>query len=263
MTLHPFDDGNGRIARAVGDLYLTRADGSRQRYYSLSAEIQRERNAYYEALERTQKGSLDITAWLWWFLGVLERALKSAGSRLDDILAKARFWQRHGGLSLNERQAKVLNRLLARFEGNLTTSKWAALANCSPDTALRDTQGEGLLRAALPARHQSVAAHDRGRAHQVQRNAQDQHDRRDDAKAAEARSALAEARARQAELAGQRPAHRSGARPGRLPQRLRAAGTPGRRAPPPPPAAASFGKRRGAPSRQAWQDLPRAPIVEG
>ena len=148
VTLHPFDDGNGRIARAVGDLFLARADGSPQRFYSLSAQIQRERKDYYEVLERTQKGSLDVTDWLTWFLGTLERAVNNAQTTLDAVLFKARFWQRWAGTSLNERQVKLLNRLLDGFEGKLTSSKWAAIGKCSPDTALRDiTQllGLGLL----------------------------------------------------------------------------------------------------------------------
>lgn len=138
VTLHPFDDGNGRIARAVGDLFLARADGSPQRFYSLSAQIQRERTDYYDVLERTQKGTLDATGWLSWFLGTLGRAVASAQSTLDAVLVKARFWQRWAGTSLNERQVKLLGRLLDGFEGKLTSSKWAAIAKCSPDTALRD-----------------------------------------------------------------------------------------------------------------------------
>ena len=138
VTLHPFDDGNGRIARAVGDLFLARADGSPQRFYSLSAQIQRERKDYYDVLERTQKGTLDVTGWLSWFLGTLGRAIASAQTTLDAVLVKARFWQRWPGMSLNERQVKLLNRLLDGFEGKLTSSKWGAIAKCSPDTALRD-----------------------------------------------------------------------------------------------------------------------------
>ncbi len=138
VTLHPFDDGNGRIARAVGDLLLARADGSPQRFYSLSAQIQRERKAYYDILERTQKGSMDVTEWLRWFLDMLSQALGQAHGVLDAVLFKARFWQGLQGATFNERQVKVLNRLLDGFEGKLTTSKWAALANCSSDTALRD-----------------------------------------------------------------------------------------------------------------------------
>lgn len=138
VTLHPFDDGNGRLARAVGDLFLARADGSPQRFYSLSAQIQRERSAYYDVLERTQRGTMDVTEWLQWFLGALQRALESALHTLDAVLEKSRFWQRWAGTPLNERQVKILNRVLDGFEGKLTSSKWAALAKCSPDTALRD-----------------------------------------------------------------------------------------------------------------------------
>ncbi|MGN3964937.1 Fic family protein [Burkholderia gladioli] len=138
VTLHPFDDGNGRIARAVGDLFLARADGSSQRFYSLSAQIQRERKDYYDILERTQKGTLDVTDWLSWFLDTLGRAVASAQTTLEAVLVKARFWQRWAGTPLNERQVKLLNRLFDGFEGKLTSSKWAAIAKCSPDTALRD-----------------------------------------------------------------------------------------------------------------------------
>jgi len=138
VTLHPFDDGNGRIARAIGDLLLARADGSPQRFYSLSAQIQRERKVYYDILERTQKGTLDVTDWLAWFLAALHRAVDQAQHTLDAVLTKARFWQRFAGTPMNERQVKLLNRLLDGFEGKLTTSKWAAIAKCSPDTALRD-----------------------------------------------------------------------------------------------------------------------------
>jgi Fic family protein len=141
VTVHPFDDGNGRIARAVGDLFLARADGSPQRFYSLSAQIQRERKAYYDILERTQKRSMDVTEWLAWFLATLHRAVDEAQLSLDAVLAKTRFWQRWaapGSATLNERQVKLVNRLLDGFEGKLTSSKWAAIAKCSPDTALRD-----------------------------------------------------------------------------------------------------------------------------
>jgi Fic family protein len=138
VTLHPFDDGNGRIARAVGDLFLARADGGTQRFYSLSAQIQRERKAYYDILERTQKGTLEVTGWLSWFLGALLRAVDSARHTLDDVLAKARFWHRWAGTPLNERQVKLLNRLLDGFEGKLTSGKWADIGKCSADTALRD-----------------------------------------------------------------------------------------------------------------------------
>ena len=145
VTLHPFDDGNGRIARALGDLFLARADGSPQRFYSLSAQIQRERKAYYDILERTQKASLDVTEWLAWFLATLHRAVDQAQHTLDAVLAKTRFWQRWAApgsspdlAPLNERQVKLVNRLLDGFDGKLTSSKWAAIAKCSPDTALRD-----------------------------------------------------------------------------------------------------------------------------
>jgi len=138
VTLHPFDDGNGRIARAIGDLLLARADGNPQRFYSLSAQIQRERHSYYEILERTQKGSLEITGWLLWFLATLLRAVEAAHTVLDAVLAKAHFWQRWAATPMNARQTKLLNALLDGFDGKLTSKKWAAIAKCSPDTALRD-----------------------------------------------------------------------------------------------------------------------------
>ncbi len=149
VTLHPFDDGNGRIARAIGDLLLARADGSSQRFYSLSAQIQRERKAYYDILERSQKGTLDVTGWLAWFLDALYHAVDQAQHTLDAVLTKARFWRHWAATPLNERQVKLLNRLLDGFEGKLTSSKWAAIAKCSPDTALRDINdllARGLLR---------------------------------------------------------------------------------------------------------------------
>jgi Fic family protein len=138
VTLHPFDDGNGRIARAIGDLLLARADGSPERFYSLSAQIQRERKDYYDILERTQKGTLDITEWLAWFLDALHRAIDHAQLTLNVVLSKARFWQHWASTPFNERQVKLLSRLLDGFDGKLTSSKWAAIAKCSPDTALRD-----------------------------------------------------------------------------------------------------------------------------
>ena len=138
VTLHPFDDGNGRISRAVGDLFLARADGSAQRFYSLSAQIQRDRKAYYDVLQASQRASLDASAWLAWFLATLLRALHSAQHTLDGVLAKAQFWQRWAQTPLNGRQVKLLNRLLDGFDGPLTSRKWAAIAKCSPDTALRD-----------------------------------------------------------------------------------------------------------------------------
>jgi Fic family protein len=138
VTLHPFDDGNGRIARAVGDLMLARADHSPQRFYSLSAQIQRERKEYYAILERTQKSTLDVTGWLTWFLAAALRAVDHAHRTLDSVFVRTRFWQRWAGTALNERQTKLLNRLLDGFDGKLTSSKWASIAKCSPDTALRD-----------------------------------------------------------------------------------------------------------------------------
>ena len=138
VTVHPFEDGNGRIARAVGDMALARAEKSAQRFYSLSAQIQREREEYYDRLEATQKGDLDITAWLEWFLGCLLRAIQSADETLAQVLAKARFWQHWAGTPLNDRQIKLLNKLLDGFDGKLTSSKWAAIGKCSQDTALRD-----------------------------------------------------------------------------------------------------------------------------
>ena len=149
VTLHPFDDGNGRIARAIGDLLLARADGSPQRFYSLSAQIQHERKAYYDILERTQKRSMDVTEWLARFLDTLHRAVDQAQHTLDAVLTKTRFWQRWATTPLNERQVKLLNRLFDGFEGKLTSSKWAAIAKCLPDTALRDINdllARGVLR---------------------------------------------------------------------------------------------------------------------
>lgn len=138
VTLHPFDDGNGRIARGIGDLLMARADGSPQRFYSLSAQIQREQRDYYEILERTQKGTLEVTPWLKWFLETLRRAVAEAHHTLDAVFSKALFWQRWAAVPMNIRQVKVLNRVLDGFEGKLTSRKWAAIAKCSPDTALRD-----------------------------------------------------------------------------------------------------------------------------
>ena len=140
VTIHPFEDGNGRTARAVADMQLARADGSKQRFYSMSAQIQRERNVYYDILEKTQKGNLDITEWLLWFLDCLDRAIHFSEDSLSGIIRKARFWKSHQELSMNERQRKMINKLIDGFEGNLTTSKWAKIAKCSTDTALRDIQ---------------------------------------------------------------------------------------------------------------------------
>jgi Fic family protein len=138
VTIHPFDDGNGRIARAIADMVLARSEKSSQRFYSMSAQIRHERNDYYARLEHTQKGGLEITPWQDWFLNCLVRAIEGAGNTLGAVLDKARFWERFSKEPLNERQIKVLNRLLDGFEGKLTTSKWAKIAKCSQDTAYRD-----------------------------------------------------------------------------------------------------------------------------
>ena len=138
VTIHPFDDGNGRIARAIADLALARSEHSPQRFYSMSAQIREEREEYYNILERTQKGTLDVTPWMEWFLACLGRAIDSAQTTLSAVLQKARFWQTLRDVPINERQRVVLNRLLDGFEGNLTTSKWSKIATCSADTALRD-----------------------------------------------------------------------------------------------------------------------------
>jgi Fic family protein len=149
VTIHPFDDGNGRIARAIADWALARAEGSSQRFYSMSAQILLERNDYYAMLERTQKGTLDITPWMEWFLRCLGRAFDGTESTLAAVLRKARFWERHAQATINVRQRAILNRLLDGFAGTLTTTKWAALTKSSHDTALRDIQDlieQGLLK---------------------------------------------------------------------------------------------------------------------
>lgn len=138
VTLHPFEDGNGRMARAVADLLLARADGSPQRFYSMSAQIRNERKKYYDLLERTQRGTLDVTEWLGWFLACLRRALVASETTLATVLGKHRFWQMHAKTVLNHRQIKVLNKLFDGFEGHLTSSKYAKLAKASQDTASRD-----------------------------------------------------------------------------------------------------------------------------
>ncbi len=138
VTIHPFDDGNGRIARAIADQALARSEHSGQRFYSMSAQIRKEHCAYYDILEHTQKAGLDITSWLQWFLGCLDRAIDGARTILEAVLGKARFWEKHAGESFNDRQRIVVNRLLDGFVGKLTSSKWAKLAKCSQDTALRD-----------------------------------------------------------------------------------------------------------------------------
>ena len=140
VTVHPFDDGNGRIARAIADWALARSEHSPQRFYSMSAQIRQERNDYYDILEQTQKGTLDVTPWMEWFLGCLRRAFDGTEVTLGSVLRKARFWDKHARVPLNDRQRDIVNRLLDGFEGKLTTTKWAKLEQCSHDTALRDIQ---------------------------------------------------------------------------------------------------------------------------
>jgi len=138
VTIHPFEDGNGRIARAIADMTLAQTENSDQRFYSMSAQIRRDRSNYYTMLERTQKGDLDVTNWMEWFLNCLDRAIEGAQETLSAVLYKAQFWDRFAKEPLNERQVKMLNKLLDGFEGKLTTSKWAKIAKCSQDSAYRD-----------------------------------------------------------------------------------------------------------------------------
>lgn len=138
VTIHPFEDGNGRITRAITDMLLARADKSNQRFYSMSAQIRQERKQYYDILEKTQKGNLDITDWIIWFLQCLINALKSTDIILSSVLIKADFWKKHSKAILNERQIKLINKLLDGFDGKLTSSKWAKIVKCSKDTAIRD-----------------------------------------------------------------------------------------------------------------------------
>ena len=140
LTVHPFDDGNGRIARTIADMQLSRADASAQRFYSMSAQIRKERKQYYDILEATQKASLDITDWLVWFLECFGHALLATDATLAMVLEKARFWEQHSATLLNERQLLMLNKLLDGFEGKLNTSKWATITKVSQDSALRDIQ---------------------------------------------------------------------------------------------------------------------------
>jgi len=140
VTLHPFEDGNGRIARAITDMLLACSDGLPQRFYSMSTQIQKDRKSYYDVLEKTQKGNLDITEWIYWFLNTLQRAIINSEETLTLVIRKHKFWNTYGSLIKNERQKKVLNKLLEGFTGNLTTSKWAKINKCSQDTALRDIQ---------------------------------------------------------------------------------------------------------------------------
>lgn len=138
VTIHPFDDGNGRITRAITDMLLAQSDKSNQRFYSMSAQIRLERKQYYGMLEETQKGNLDITEWIVWFLSCLISSLKSTDSILTKVLFKADFWQKHVDIDINERQKKLLNKVMDGFEGKLTSSKWAKIAKCSKDSAIRD-----------------------------------------------------------------------------------------------------------------------------
>ncbi len=138
VTIHPFDDGNGRIARAIADMALARSEKTGQRFYSMSAQIRLQQKDYYNVLEWTQKGELDVSRWQQWFLNCLLRAIEGTQDTLSDVLAKARFWERFAKVPFNQRQIKVLNRLLDDFEGKLSTSKWAKMTKCSQDTAYRD-----------------------------------------------------------------------------------------------------------------------------
>jgi Fic family protein len=138
VTIHPFGDGNGRIARAIADMSLARSEETAQRFYSMSAQIRVERRAYYDILERTQKDDLDITPWYEWFLACLDRAIEGAENVLATVFQKADFWKKHMGESFNDRQRDMVNRLMTGFEGNLTSSKWATIEKCSQDTASRD-----------------------------------------------------------------------------------------------------------------------------
>lgn len=149
ITIHPFDDGNGRMARAITDMWLARSDNTSQRFYSMSNQILEEKKTYYDILEKTQRSDGDITDWLVWFLFCLERALINTENILESTLAKAKFWEQHSHLSLNERQRLMLNKLFDGFEGKLTSSKWAKITKTSPDTALRDIQdliSKGILK---------------------------------------------------------------------------------------------------------------------
>jgi Fic family protein len=140
VTIHPFDDGNGRIARALADMQLAKADGGRQRYYSMSAQIRIERKAYYAILEKTQRGTLDITEWLLWYLHCLNNALNASNEVLKRVGNKTIFWDKHSNTAINERQRLIVNKLFDGFDGKLNSSKWAKIAKCSADTALRDIQ---------------------------------------------------------------------------------------------------------------------------
>ena len=151
VSIHPFDDGNGRITRALTDMLLARSENCSKRFYSMSAAIKEMQKEYYEVLERTQHGDGDITEWLLWFLGCFEQALDSTEDTLSAVMRKAEFWERHRDVSFNERQRKLLNMQFDGFFGKLTTSKWAKIAKCSSDTALNDINdliAKGILRKA-------------------------------------------------------------------------------------------------------------------
>jgi len=138
VIAHPFEDGNGRVARALTDMLLARSEDSPNRFYSMSSQIKKVRKSYYNALEITQKSSLDITPWLKWFLENLNLAIEDSNDLLKSVLQNAEFWQKNRTISMNERQIKVLNMILDDFQGNLTTIKWAKICKCSQDTAIRD-----------------------------------------------------------------------------------------------------------------------------
>jgi Fic family protein len=138
VSIHPFDDGNGRITRAITDMQLSRADQSAQRFYSMSSQIRAERKEYYDVLEKTQKGSLDVTIWVDWFLNCMDHALTNTDKTLGVVMKKARFWEKHSATPLNDRQRTMLNKLLDGFDGKLTSSKWAKITKTSQDTAGRD-----------------------------------------------------------------------------------------------------------------------------
>lgn len=140
VTLHPFEDGNGRISRALSNMLLARSDQQPFRFYSMSTQIRKERNSYYDILEKTQKGSLDITNWIEWFLNILLNSIENSDKLLEKVIYKHEFWLKYSNINLNERQRKILNMLMEDFEGVLNTTKWAKIGKCSQDTALRDIQ---------------------------------------------------------------------------------------------------------------------------
>lgn len=138
VTIHPFEDGNGRISRAISDMLLARSDEQSYRFYSMSTQIMKERNAYYDILEKTQKGDLDITKWIEWFLCCMLHAIERSDNLLERVIDKYSFWIKFSKITLNDRQRKIINLLLEDFNGKLNTSKWAKITRCSQDTALRD-----------------------------------------------------------------------------------------------------------------------------